>query len=324
MSLLEMNVDDTLLGLMGRHEIYRNGAPLTLVEKLVVFNEMWLDATWIETNNGDSYIGAERTTVPEPSPRRINQGVERTGSTESPFTEVTVDKESRSRVDTRLLMKSRNPGKTRFNKDIAFAIGFGNDLGTQSIYGNHKLNVDNFTGLAPRLNALSAKHVISAGGTGADLTSAYVVCWGPEAATMLYPQGSPPGLIFQDLGQQTVVDKNNLEYEAMISLFTQSAGFAVHNVERDIQRVCNIETAGDTNIFDDDLLLTALNHTRGTMGVPVILVNETLMTQMDILAKDKANVSYTSGEVFGHPTVLFRGYAVRQNDAILDTETAIS
>ena len=324
MATLEMNKVYTLLELMLRGQNARSNVPLQLVEPLVVHNEIFLDATHIECNDGTGYIGAQRTTLPTPSARRYNRGTSPTMSQTRPFTESTVAYEDRSEVDIKILERAgANAGAARSQEDTAHVLGFGNHFGEMAIYGA-EANPEEFQGLAPRLNDLSFGNVWGSGGTGSDLSSIYIVAWGPQAATFVYPQGSPPGLTMRDLGEESVLDGDNKPYRAMVSLFNQDIGFAVHNFEHDIARVCNIETTGSSNIFDEDILIQALNHMRGTMGSPVILVNETIMSQMDIAAKDKTNVSYTSAEVYGHPTTLFRGVPVRRNDAILITEDAIT
>jgi len=54
--------------------------------------------------------------------------------------------------------------------------------------------------------------------------------------------------------------------------------------------------------------------------MPVIYVNKTLKTQMDIDAKDKANVNYTTANVWGVPTLMFRGVPVKICEGIVNTE----
>jgi hypothetical protein len=97
--------------------------------------------------------------------------------------------------------------------------------------------------------------------------------------------------------------------------------------ERCVQRIANIETAGVTNIFDDDDLITALNRLPGMGEDPAtrIYVNRTIRTQMDIAVKDKTNMNYVNvNDAFGKPVLYFRGVPVQVADTIKNTETAIA
>jgi hypothetical protein len=96
--------------------------------------------------------------------------------------------------------------------------------------------------------------------------------------------------------------------------------------DRCVQRIANIETSGSENILDDDQIIEALNYmpTAGGSGNTVIYINRVLKTQFDILAKDKANVNYTSDNAFGMPVTRFRGIPVRMWESILNTEDALT
>jgi hypothetical protein len=91
-------------------------------------------------------------------------------------------------------------------------------------------------------------------------------------------------------------------------------------------RIANIETAAGakSNIFDDDILIRALRRCPANAAGLVIYANRTVLTQMDIRSKDKSNVNYSIADIFGVPTTTFRGFPVRQVDAILDTESALT
>jgi hypothetical protein len=48
--------------------------------------------------------------------------------------------------------------------------------------------------------------------------------------------------------------------------------------------------------------------------------NETVYTQLQILAKDKGNVQWTSNDPFGRPQFEFLGMPIRRADSITNTE----
>jgi hypothetical protein len=166
-------------------------------------------------------------------------------------------------------------------------------------------------------------NVINEGGTGSDLSSIFVVDWGPNTAHMLYPRNSTGGLQHTDMGIQIVTDIGSNEFRAYVDNFQWKAGFAVKNA-KSIGRVANIESTGTTNIFDEDNLITLLNRMTKGAGRR-IYVNETVMTQMEIRLKDKTNVNLSKVDGLAPgPVMLFKGVPVRQVDQILDTEAALT
>jgi hypothetical protein len=229
-------------------------------------------------------------------------------------------------VDKALADMNADPMKFRNGEDIAHVEGLGQNWASKMIYGNGTANPEQFTGFAPRMNALTSKRVLGAGGTGSDLTSVYAIQWGENTCHMVYPIGHPNfGVESRDMGEDIVLDGSSNEYIAYRTHFKIYGGLVVRD-DRAIKRLANIETASGatSNTFDDDLLLELVNEFRhGGKGV-VLYVNRTVKTQMDKLAKDKNNVNYTTDNVFGIPTTMFRGFPVRINEAILDTESAIT
>ena len=72
------------------------------------------------------------------------------------------------------------------------------DLDRQLFYGNPIVTPGEMTGLSVRFDTLdcaqaqSAACVIDAGGLGPDLTSGWVIVWGPRSIYMVTPDGLPP------------------------------------------------------------------------------------------------------------------------------------
>jgi hypothetical protein len=166
-------------------------------------------------------------------------------------------------------------------------------------------------------------NVINEGGTGSDLCSIFVVDWGPTSCYMVYPKGSMAGLEHKDKGIETVRDSSGNMYEAYVDKFSWKAGMVVKNT-KSIGRIANIESTGASNIFDEDNLITLMNRmTRGPGRR--IYVNETVKTQMEIRAKDKTNIHYTTvNDIAPGPVTFFKGVPVRLVDQMLITEAALT
>jgi hypothetical protein len=166
--------------------------------------------------------------------------------------------------------------------------------------------------------------VVSAAGSGNDVTSAYIVLWGPNYVHGIYPRGSQVGLYHEDLGVATKVDSNGKMWQVYRDHFGWDHGLVIRH-PRAVGRLANIETTGSSNIFDPKYLIQILNRMPGRGRGAVIYVNPTLMSQIDNYAATKTNVWYSMSDAFGVPTMSFRGTnPIRMVEAILDTEAAIS
>ena len=137
----------------------------------------------------------------------------------------------------------------------AFIEGLSQTMATAMIYSNASTDPEKFTGLAPRMDAIAATaNCLNAGGTGSDLTSIYVVTWGPNTAYMAYPRNSPAGLQHRDLGEMDVLDESSNPFRAFVDLFQWDAGMVIKHPKA-IGRIANIESTGATSIFDEDDLI---------------------------------------------------------------------
>jgi len=118
--------------------------------------------------------------------------------------------------------------------------------------------------------------------------------------------------------------------QAFVSHFKLHAGLVVRD-ERCIRRIASIRGAscGTTSTFyaatayGHHNLIEALNALPYQGEGAVIYANNTVKTQMDILAVDKSNVLYNSENWSGRPVTTFKGVPVRRVDAITNTEAAL-
>ena len=321
MSTMTINSQLTLVELAKRTN---NKDLLLITEVLNETNELLDDAVWIEGNQTISHKGSQRTFLPVGTWRRINSGVEQEASATKQIVEPMGMLEAYSTVDKKLVEIAPNPMEFRSQEDLAFVEGLSQSLIDAIIYGNLSTDPEKFDGLATRYSKLADTNVLGQGGTGSDTTSVWIIQWGPTRCHLVYPRGSQSiGIGTRDLGEQTVYDANSNPYQAFRTHFEINCGLFVHD-QRCVQRLANIETAGATNTLDDDSLVILLGRMLQRGVGAVIYANRTICTQLDILAKDKTNVNYTSADVFGKPTTLFRGVPVKLVDALLDTETAIA
>jgi hypothetical protein len=312
----------TLAEVAKRHDPQGNLA--TIAELLEEKNEILQDAVWREANDVWSHVSTRRAAIPAGSWRKLNQGVGVEKSDTIQVSDSIGILETWAKNDVEIINSFRNPKQARNDEAMAFVEGLGQTIAATLIYGSTVTTPEQFTGLAPRMDTLAAaNNVLTAGGSGSDLTSIFVVTWGPNTVHCLYPRNSQAGLSHADMGKQIVQDASANDFLAFVDHFVWKAGLAVKH-SKAIGRIANIESAGAANIFDEDDLITLLNRMETGPGTR-IYVNDTVMTQMEIRVKDKTNVNYTKMDGLAPgPVLMFKGYPIRQVDQIVITEAALS
>jgi hypothetical protein len=302
-----------------------DGNMLTIAEVLEREVPIVGDAPWIEANDTFSNLSTRRSALPTGSWRKFYEGVAPERSQKTQHRDVIGMLESESVADCKLIDAYPNPAQARSDEDVAFAQGFSQTMASAILYSDTITAPEKFTGLAPRLNALATTtNVLNEGGSGSDLTSIFIVTWSPQTVFMAYPKGSMAGLQVDPMpGKQRVLDGSGNAFMAYITRFSWDAGMVVRD-PRAIGRIANIESAGASNIFDEDNVITLLN--RMTVGAGTrIYMNETVQTQAEIRLKDKSNVNWSVEDgLGGAPLYRFRGIPVRKIDStiLLNTESA--
>lgn len=302
-----------------------NGNLLLIAEVLTEKNAIVQDAFWVQANQLTSHKITRRQALASGTWRQLNKGVPAEVTETRQIVEPIGMLESYSKVDKVLANLAPNPQQFRSDEDMGFVEGMSQTLADALIYGAITSNPDSFDGFATRYNALSLANVYDGGGS-ANRTSIYIVKWGErgDGCHVIYPRASESmGINVSDLGEDTVLDASSNEYQAYRTHFQVFSGLCVRD-DRAFARIPNIDsTAAWSSSKIDDIIIEALNNF-WSLDATVIYVNRAIMTAMDIQAKDKTNVYYTTGEVWGHPTTMFRGIPVRLVDAILNTEAAVA
>lgn len=315
----------------------QDGRMLFVAQTLARKNPIVKEVPIIEANQALTHIGSRQKALPTVGKRAINDGVATATHKEEAITAPMSLFETFSKVDEELLrLAGANAAQFRQRKDAAFIEAMTQALAAEIFYGSladDPLGFDGFMTMFdssakyPNNDTSWYKNVQLAGGSGADTTSILVVEWGEDKAHLIYPKNTQAGIEINDLGKQWVDGATaGTKFVAYVTQFKWRCGLFVAD-ERCVQRIANIETTGETSIFSDDQLITALNRLPGMGEDPMtrIYCNRTVRTQMDIRVKDKENMHYREvTDAFGKPVLYFRGVPVQVCDGILDTETAIS
>lgn len=325
----------TLIDIMRRADPSNANNLLYVAEVLSRENPIVKEAPIIEANQALQHMGSRRTSLPTVQKRAINDGVPKSTGKTVPVTAPMSLFETMSQVDEEALRIAPNAVQFRQGEDAAFIEAMAQSVADEIFYGSIGDDVLGFNGLATMFNSSTARpngdstwpyNVQLGGGSGADTTSIWAIEWGTRKVHLIYPKGTQAGLEYYDGGKQLVSGVTaSTQFYAFISQFKWRCGLYVQD-ERCIGRIANIETAGSTNIFDDDQLIVALNRLpkMGRDPLTRIYVNRTLISQMEIRVKDKNNVNYSMDNAFGGQMLRFKGVPVQVCDAILDTETAIT
>ncbi len=244
--------------------------------------------------------------------------------------------ERRSSIDEDHIDTLKNGNQERENQDIGHIEKLGEDLAEAYLHDAPADGEDNIYGLEPRLNKLNQTlgNTYDGGGTGSDLTSIYIVEWNTrDGAFGLFPPNFMNNTMFgisaRNKGKEKVGDETNGYRYDYVTQFKAWFGLTVVN-ERKIARIANFEsTIGATNSFEsngDALLIQALNLGRFDKNRTRIYVNDTMKSQIDIVAQRKGNVNLGIGEAFGRPIETIHNVPIRVlDDTILkNTESAIT
>jgi hypothetical protein len=305
----------------------------TIVELLSQTNEMLEHMRWIESNGPTSHQTTVRTGLPTVAWRLLNKGVAKSKSRTAQVTEAIGILEGRAEVDVDLAKLNGNTDAFRTSEQISFTEAMNQEMQQTVIYGNSSVSPEEFTGLAVRYSSLSAenaRNVLSAGGSGSDNTSIWLVVWHENGVVGLFPKGSTAGLTHQDLGEQDAFDSDNNRFRALMDRWQWKAGVSVKDW-RQAARICNIDVsalADEASAADLVKLMIKATHRIQflKMGKACWYMNRTVAQYLDIQRRDgvMAGGGLTYDNVDGMPKYSFRGIPVGIVDALTETEAAVS
>lgn len=317
-----------------------DGKIMPVVELLSESNPMLDDMTFVECNNGMTNIATVRTGLPEGTWRKLYGGVMPEKGTTRQIQDTCGMLETYSEPDASLIDMAPDKAKALLNESAAFLEGVSQTMAQTVIYGDVKIKPETFEGLASRYNAygdvledkVSAFNVINAGGSGSKNTSIYIVSWGDNKVTGLYPKGSKAGLSHEDKGKVTVQESDGSRREAYRQHYKWDIGLAVKDW-RYAARICNIDVdalaAAGTSAYSGPNLTLLLIEAIGRLpanfssGKHAIYCNRLVHTALNKMAQDKHNVNLTIEEFGGKKIPAFWGIPIKRVDSLLSTEETV-
>ena len=311
-----------------------HGNYVPVIEMLMEMNPILEDALAVECNKGTTHLHTVRTGLPSVTWGKLYQGIPNSKGRTAQVEDTTGFVEGLSTVDKRLLALSTNEGAVRLSEAQAYLESMSQEVATKLFYGDSASDPEQFMGLAPRFNSLTAANgnqVIDAGGTGSDNTSIWFITWGDNQCTLLYPKGTQAGVQREDMGEQRVLDESGNPYYAKEEKFTWHVGLAVKDW-RYVARVANIDVsnmqAGTVKLYDFmRKAFYALHNRRVAGGKIAIYCNTDVLEALDALATNAGAsdnfVRLTRMDVEGKEVLSYRGIPLRESDSILNTEARV-
>ncbi len=331
-----------------------DGKVATVAELLNQSNELIQYMNFVEGNLPTGHKGVVRTGLPTVQLRSFYRGVKVSKSGRATIEDVCAMAEGRNEIDKDLADLNGNTAAFRLSEGLAFIEAMNQTFAQQLVYGDTSINPDGVLGLAPRYNSLSAtnaQNIIDAGGTGSDNTSVWLIVWGENTVTGIYPKGSQAGLQQQDLGEIDAFDESNDRFRAYAELWKWKFGLHVKDWRYAV-RIANIDVSdltGQTGTqaitaatWLNKLMIKALARIPSMgMGTATFMASRTVKEMLSVAALDKSQnaLSFTQGvnqygtvapgSVAGQGTGIqggqlqFMGVPVLTVDQILATEARV-
>lgn len=221
------------------------GKVAVVAELLNQSNEIIQYMNFIEGNLPTGHKGVVRAGLPTVTLRRFYKGVAPSQSGRDTIEDVCAMLEGRNEIDKALADLNGNAAAFRLSEGLAFMESMNQQFAQQIVYGNTATNKDGVLGLTPRYNSLAATsgaNIINAGGAGADNTSVWLVVWGENTVTGIYPKGSKAGLTQEDLGVIDAFDGVQNRFRAYAELYQWNFGLHVKDWRYAV-RIANIDVS---------------------------------------------------------------------------------
>ena len=326
-------INPTLLDITKRLD--PDGKISTITEILTQTNEVLEDMAWQEGNLPTGHRTTIRTGLPTPTWRKLYGGVQPTKSTTAQIQDSCGSMEAYAEVDKALADLNGNSAAFRLSEDRAHIDAMSQEFSSTLFFGNEGTEPEAFTGFAPRFNSTSAangENVLSAGGSGSDNNSIWLVAWGPNTCHGIYPKGSVGGMNMEDKGNVTVenIDGSNGRMEAYRTHYAWKCGLTVRDW-RYVVRIPNVDLSNLTKNAASgadliDLMTQAIEQLPSlTLGKPVFYVSRKVKSFLRRQIMNKvANSTLTMDQVAGKMVTMFDGIAVKRVDALAANEAAVS
>jgi hypothetical protein len=321
------------------------GRLIDVVEQLNDTSQNCMDDwSWMECNSGTKHTRAIRTGLPSVSWGILYGGIPQSKSTKQTVSDTTGFVEGLSSVDERQLdLYSDKKVELRAAEARSHIESMSQELMTALFYHNSDTNARYPKGLAARFSTLdgsgAGNQIIDAGGSSTDNTSIWFVDWSYDGLSVIYPEGTTAGIDRQNKGKQRVTDSNGDPYYVEEELIRAHCGFSLGDYRR-IVRIANIDVsdlaAGSVDLYKYMRQAYWRLHNRRVSKVQdqkspgriAIYANRDVCEALDALGTNDGSsdsfIRLRPSEIQGKEVMTYRGFPLRETDAILNTEAEVT
>lgn len=310
-----------------------SGKAARIVEILNQKNEILDDMSFIEGNLPTGHQTTIRTGLPGVYWRLMNKGTPESTTSEAQATESCGMLHSRSAADKALAHMAKSVESFRLSRAKGHFEAMMQEMAQTYFYGNAGVSPEEFTGLSARYSDTTAENgqnILLGGGVGADNTSIWLIVWGEDTVTGIFPQNSKAGLEHEDLGLGDAFDADGNRFRAYLDEWVWKAGLLVADWRYAV-RICNLDVSAlkakssAADLFD--FMIKATHRIPDfAAGRAAFYMNRDVFESLDIQQRD--DVSSGGGLKFenvdGKQKHSFRGIPVRRCDQILSTESLVA
>jgi hypothetical protein len=306
----------------------------SIVEILNLTNEVLDDAVVIEANGPTSHRTTVRSGLPQATWRKLNYGVQPGKSTTVQVTDAMGMLEAYGEIDKALADLNGNTAAFRMSEEMAYIEGLSQTMATTVFYGNDGIDEATFTGFSPRYSSLTAENadnIITTGNSaGANNTSIWLICWGPDTVHMTFPKGSQAGIQVEDLGRVTLesapagggrMEAYRTHYRWDMGLVLRDWRYAVRWQFNPNVLTKNAASGADLISGMTDMIERLPNAAKGRAAFYMGRKPRAFLRQQ--LVNKVAASTLTMVDVAGRKVVAFDDIPVRRVDALLSTEAQL-
>lgn len=314
-----------------------NGTIADIVPILAETNELLKDFAVVECNDGTSHVTTLDSSIPTPTWRQINGGVQpATGATEQ-----VVDScgmlYSLSECDKVLADKGGQSSEFRAQLLRQHAQGMAEELASAFVYANSNATPLKFMGLAPRFASQATgveqgENILTSAATpdSTDNTSIWIIGSSPRTIHLIVPKGLPTGMKHTPYGEVMIenIDGSGGRMPGYRDMLEQHIGLVVRDwryvvrIQYDLE---DVVASGATGPVLKNLIRKGLRRLPSLSDVNVgIYMNRDSLDAMDLQANNDPALAFpTVEDAYGKMVQSFQGFPIRRVDAILSTETGI-
>lgn len=312
-----------------------------VVNLLAAHNPILEDAPAFECNRGLSHETTVKTGLPSVAWGSLYAGIPAGKGNMQTVKDTTGFVNSAAEVDERyvdIFEKAEDKASARLDMAADHLEALAQEAATAIIYHDSGIDPKKPMGLSPRFSDLSAENgsqIVNGGGVGADNTSVWLITWDKSSCHLIYPKSHKAGVERKDRGLIPAKDANNDTYMVYREEFAWHFGLTVRNWQY-IVRIANIDVSDLTiNAASGANLINLMTEAyykhkgrRSSKGKTMFYMNTTLVKYLDYQARLNPNqnlfLTFDKVGVNAKEILHFRGIPIRECDAILNSESAVS